>query len=116
MITKAILTGVAVAALTCSVASAYTAHKGAKETYAAPSQPIPYGKVDSYLKATPKQRTAMLSTPVADPTPMAPAAADPAPAAPAPDVMASPPAAPAPTVTPPMGPPAPAPAPAPTPN
>lgn len=62
---KVLIAGVAVAAMVCGAASARThamhRHASGAMSYAAPSQPIPYGQLDAYLKASPKQRTAMMS-------------------------------------------------------
>jgi hypothetical protein len=49
-----LMAGAAAIALCAGAASAAT-HKSAN-TFAAPSQPIAYAKLDAYLKATPRQR------------------------------------------------------------
>ncbi len=53
---KVLIAGVAVAVMATGAASAKTMSGG---TYAAPSQPIPYSQLDSYMKASPKKRAAM---------------------------------------------------------
>ncbi len=57
---KVLIAGVAVAVMATGAASAKTMkHSMSGGTYAAPSQPIPYGQLDGYMKASPKQRAAM---------------------------------------------------------
>jgi len=51
-----LVAGAAATALIAGSASAMT-----KSAYAEPSQPVPYGQLNSYMKATPHQRTAMMS-------------------------------------------------------
>ena len=62
---KILIAGVAVAAMVCGAASARTHakhhHASGGVSYAAPSQPIPYSQLDAYVKAAPKQRSAMMS-------------------------------------------------------
>jgi hypothetical protein len=68
---KFLIVGVAAIALAASGAQAKSRHhatrhaKGAAEesggAYAAPAQPIPYGQLDAYMKATPKERADMMS-------------------------------------------------------
>ena len=57
---KVLIAGVAVAVMATGAVSAKTMkHSTSGGSYAAPSQPIPYGQMDAYMKATPKQRAAM---------------------------------------------------------
>ena len=57
---KILITGVALAVMATGAVSAKTMKNSASGgSYAAPSQPVPYGQMDSYMKATPKQRAAM---------------------------------------------------------
>ena len=57
---KVLIAGVAVAVMATGAVSAETMkHSMSGGSYAAPSQPIPYGQMDSYMKASPKQRAAM---------------------------------------------------------
>ncbi len=64
---KVLIAGVAIAAMASGAVSAKTMkhHKTSSGmsggSYAAPSQPIPYAQMDSYMKASPRQRTAMMS-------------------------------------------------------
>jgi hypothetical protein len=65
MKTGLLITGAAIAALAAGGASA-TVHKSRQKShamsanmYAAPSQPIPYAQLDSYLAAKPSQRASM---------------------------------------------------------
>jgi len=68
---KFLIVGVAAIALAASGAAAKTRHhamrhaKGAMEasggSYAAPAQPIPYGQMDAYMKASPSERSSMMS-------------------------------------------------------
>ena len=70
MKTRILIASVAIAALGCGAASATTTHHArAKSSYAAPDQPVPYAQLDGYLKASPAQRSAMMSSTPA--TPMA---------------------------------------------
>ena len=65
---KVLIAGVAIAVMATGAASAKTMkHKmSSGGSYAAPSQPIPYSQMDAYMKASPKQRTAMMSGAPAD--------------------------------------------------
>ena len=59
MITRILVTGVAIAALTAGAASAHKARHHARHgglTFAAPEQPIPYAELDHYLRASPAER------------------------------------------------------------
>jgi hypothetical protein len=57
---KVLIAGVAVAVMATGAVSAKTTkHSTSGGAYAAPSQPIPYGQMDAYMKASPKQRAAM---------------------------------------------------------
>jgi hypothetical protein len=62
------ITGAAITALVAGGASAtihkshHKSHMGSAEAYAAPSQPIPYAQLDSYLAAKPSQRAAMMDS------------------------------------------------------
>jgi hypothetical protein len=57
---KVLIAGVAVAVMATGAVSAKTMkHSTSGGAYAAPSQPIPYGQLDGYMKASPKQRAAM---------------------------------------------------------
>jgi hypothetical protein len=65
MRTHFLIAGAAVAALVAGGASAtvhrshHKSHLMAANMYAAPSQPIPYAKLDSYLAAKPSERASM---------------------------------------------------------
>ncbi len=57
---KVLIAGVAVAVMATGAVSAKTMkHSTSGGSYAAPTQPIPYGQMDSYMKASPKKRAAM---------------------------------------------------------
>jgi hypothetical protein len=60
VITRILIAGVAIAALSGGAASAHKsrhhARHGAGLTYAAPEQPIPYAELDHYLRASPAER------------------------------------------------------------
>ena len=64
---KVLIAGVAVAVMATGAVSAKTMkhHKMSSGmsggSYAAPSQPIPYSQMDSYMAASPKARSAMMS-------------------------------------------------------
>ena len=61
-------------------------HARSATTYAMPDQPVPYAQLGGYLKASPAQRTAMMSStsaPMAAPTDTAMPATPASPAAPA---------------------------------
>jgi hypothetical protein len=51
-----LVAGAAALAMSAGSALAGGAHKASGLTAAAPKQPIPYSQLDSYLKASPKQR------------------------------------------------------------
>lgn len=53
---KTMILAVGAAALALSAGSALAGGKAKGPTVAAPKQPIPYSQLDSYLKASPKQR------------------------------------------------------------
>jgi hypothetical protein len=79
-----LITGVAVAALVAGGASAtihkshHKSHMRGTDMYAAPSQPIPYAQLDSYLAAKPSQRASMGDSGASMGSNPAPAAAAPA--------------------------------------
>lgn len=58
MITRLLISSVAVVALTVGAASAHThkARHARSMTFAAPAQPIPYAQLDHYLRASPRER------------------------------------------------------------
>ncbi|HEY5106138.1 MAG TPA: hypothetical protein VII73_05100 [Caulobacteraceae bacterium] len=60
MKTQVLFVGVAVALMAAGGASARTRMGGG--SYAAPSQPIPYSQLGDYMKASPRQRTAMMAS------------------------------------------------------
>jgi molybdate transport system ATP-binding protein len=60
MKTQVLFVGVAVALMAAGGASARA--KMAGGAYAAPSQPIPYSQLDAYVKASPKQRAAIVAS------------------------------------------------------
>ncbi|HEY2480697.1 MAG TPA: hypothetical protein VGI30_00695 [Caulobacteraceae bacterium] len=58
MITRILIAGVAIAALSTGASAHKTRHHHASRvsTYAAPAQPIPYAELDHYLKASRAER------------------------------------------------------------
>ncbi|HEY1415715.1 MAG TPA: hypothetical protein VGF42_07505 [Caulobacteraceae bacterium] len=64
MITRLLIAGVAIGALSAAGASAHVRHHHARAStgagaYAAPQQPIPYTQLDTYMKASPRERRAI---------------------------------------------------------
>ncbi|HXV01700.1 MAG TPA: hypothetical protein VG166_14500 [Caulobacteraceae bacterium] len=63
MITKLLVAGAAIAALSCGAATAHARHhhhlRHSGLTYAAPPQPIPYAQLDSYLRGSSRERMAI---------------------------------------------------------
>jgi hypothetical protein len=63
VITKLLIAGAAIAALTSGAATAHVRHhhhmRHARMTYAEPAQPIPYAQLDTYLRGSARERMAI---------------------------------------------------------